>query len=155
MTVHSPAWRRWQVPWRAVVPRTRLDLRLARAHVIVLTVSLYLVVLLLVYLHLAGQLAAVRYQTQSLYRRWDRLKVENAALEARVAEKLSVPVLMTWAEERGVTVSAIPMPVPRAPRVAAPARPAAASPVTSRAGNYAREWARAFHLLPRSQDGHR
>lgn len=149
MTVHSPVWRRWQAAWSWPVARARLGLRLSRTHIVVLAISLYVVILLLVYLHLAAQLAAIRYETEMLTQQWEALKVENAEIAARVAERMSVVSLAQWAETRNVVVSTLPMPVQRAPQVADVAQSGPSVPPAEKAPAKEppwRAWARAFGL---------
>ncbi len=143
MTVRSPASRRWMT-WPVTMPVSRLRLELTRTHVIVLAVSLYVVVLLLVYLHLAGQLAAVRYETALLQRKWQALRTENAALQAEVSDRLAVTALIEWAASREATASTLPMPAPRAPVATAGNRVAAPSARAPTDHSYLQAWARAL-----------
>lgn len=148
MTVRSSTWQR---TWTIRVPRILLYLEFSRVHVVVLATTLYVVVLLLVYLHLAGQVAAVRHETRVLKARTQTLVVENARLEAEVLDKLSVPALAEVASQQGVVVSAVPMPVrggPHALRSESSTARQTAQESRERGSSisFPGMWARAFHL---------
>lgn len=145
MTVRSPASRHWSL-WPVTMPVSRLRLELTRTHVIVLAVSLYVVVLLLFYLHLAGQLAAVRYETVLLERRWQALRTENAALQAEVSDRLAVTALIEWAASREATASTLPMPAPQAPVAMRGDRVGIPSARAPTGHSYLQDWARALGL---------
>ncbi len=146
MTVRSPAW---QQPWSLRIPRVRLEF--SRAHVLVLATSLYVVVLLLVYLHLAGQVAAVRHQINLLDKREKELLQENTWLEAEVLERLALPALAEFAAGQDAVVSRVPLPTRAKPHALRTGQMAArtqerADKEHRDRSSFLHAWARALHL---------
>ncbi len=106
MTVRSSAWPRLKpLRW----PRVRLWLDFSRTHVIALIVSLYVGILLLLYLHLAGQIVAVQSEIDNLQVRLEDLREENAWRAARVAKNLSVHSLAILADTQDTTAAVLPL----------------------------------------------
>ena len=144
MTVRSSTWSHLG-SWRW--PRVRLWLDFSRTHVIVLAVSVYVGVLLLLYLHLAGQIVAVRSETETLEQRLHALTEENAWRAAMVAGNLSVSSLALLADTQGATAAVLPVAVGEQAHVlsADVTLPVDSATETARPGTLAL-WLDAFHL---------
>ncbi len=102
MTVWTPTRTRNISSWRAVVPRSRLAMDLERP-LLVLIALIYIVMLILVYLHVLGQTAAIKAATVQLEAELRRLEEEVA-----LATYEAVPSVQEIAE----TSMALPQQVP-------------------------------------------
>ena len=105
MMLGTSVWNRWTTTWRAVIPRTRLSLNLARP-LMLLAALMYVIILALIYLHILGQIAAIRAATLRLDQAL-QLQVERNALLQQEAV-LPVDRIAAASEMMEATVSLYP-----------------------------------------------
>ncbi len=145
MTVRSSSLTRWQDMWRLSIPRSRLGLNVTR-HTLFLAAAAYVAVLILVYLHLLGQIAYLETQTEVLQKEW-RLQVEqNAYLESQIATALSVQHLADVARGLEATASTVPFSTGATGRAVshfAQTQPEEAAPPTT---SHVQAWLEWFHI---------
>ncbi len=141
MFARSPIVQRWSDMWALVIPRSRLGAGVTRRHLLLVALTLAIGVLVILYLHLVGQIALINYQTELLQAHKRALLEENAQLEAQLGPFLSVDYIA----QRSQTFHPI-----RSSRVGRPAsyrEPSATWPSTSpKEENHVKEWVRRFHV---------
>ena len=141
MLARSPIVRHWSDMWTSVVPRSRIGVGVTRRHLLAVALTLGIGVLVVLYLHLVGQIALLNYQTELLQARKQHLLEENAHLEARLGPYFSVGYIAERSESFDPIRSSRVSPGPPPGTV----REEVTSARNSE-GSHIKEWMAALHI---------